>query len=124
MKVSINRITIDHLFFCYLTPEEKDEIRARQKSGMSHILCFEEDEGEPVFAAVIDLDAGACLHVRECGGHFPRHYKVLDSFTAALAKAIKKSFVSLKTKIDGVDILATKAGFSKDETGDWVKAVA
>lgn len=122
MKAVFDRITADHLFFCYLAREQREEITLRVDEGKSSIVSFEKD-GEVIFAAVLDYDAGDYLHVREAGGHFPGLYKTLDVFCRAVAFNMKKSFVSFATVIRGVEGLAERAGYARDGSGDFVKAV-
>lgn len=123
MKAVFDRITADHLFFCYLSQEARADINARVEAEQSAIVSFERDNGEVIFAVVLDYDAGEYLHVREAGGHFPGLYKTLDVFCRAVALNMKKSFVSFATAISGVEGLAARAGYARDKSGDFVKAV-
>lgn len=116
------KITLDHPFFWYLEADAKKEIAQRIAEKKSRMVTFEHD-GELVFAAVIDFDQGELLHLRECAGKFPKHYRYLCAFMTECARALGKKFISFTTKIEGVDIIGRKLGFHADASGDRIKAI-
>lgn len=118
----IEKNSIEHGFFDYLPDLQRQETKNRVYAGKSKIVFFEEG-GKEVFAAIFDVDEGDFLHIRECGGHFPRYHRKFFYFASTLAFFLGKKFLSLKTQIDAVAYLASKHGFKSDGVGNMVVKV-
>lgn len=123
MMGRVNKITMSHDFFSYLPEDVRKETQERIERGASSMIVFEDNTGADVFAAVVDFDAGDFLHVREVGGHFVRYHEHFFAYMSEVARRLGKGFLSLKTKIKGVDYLARKHGFKYDDFGDMMVKV-
>lgn len=124
MKAQPSIYTLDHIYFAYLDAARRAELNDRIKRGVSHIVSFHDESGGLVFFGVIDTDCVDRLHLSECAGMFPKHYRYLDAFMAAMARASGKAKISFASKIDGVKYLGKRLGFSLDHCGDFVRDAA
>ena len=110
-------------FFNYMTEDEKQLNVKRIEDKAAIVVGYEENEYVK-FAAIIDLDCPDRIHVREVCGHFVKKIGMLEIFATALARVMKKSFLSFNTEKDGVEWIGANMGFAPDEKGEFVKRVA
>lgn len=113
---------MQHVYFQYLPDVIRDHTQARIIEGKSKLLIFEANDA-PIFAAVIDLDAGEYLHLREVGGHFARYHEHFFHYMREVTRQMGKKYLSLKTQRKAVAYLAKKHGFAPDQFNDMVVSV-
>lgn len=118
----VNGCTLQHPFFDYLAEAEKYDIMKRIHNGNSSMVLFVDENNSELFAAVFDVEIDA-LHVREVGGKFPAHYKRLFVFAYAVAQQFRAAYVTVNTKIKGVERMIKNLGFQRDQNNQYFMAV-
>lgn len=114
---------LDHEFFSYLHPAEKDTIQLDLDAKRSHVVSFKNGKGELLCLTVIDIHPHL-IHINQMGGKLRnRRGNFALIFAEAFAAHLKRPLVTFCTAHKGIKIVAEKAGYRLNEYGDYQKAV-